>query len=105
MGCAKEELELKKHLVEQLDQMDKQHTENVTKFSDNMDKLTNCISDGFGLLKQLLQPQMYSQQPMYHQPMMYNSQPPPMYPPTFEDNSLGPSSIPPLEDFSQPSRI
>ena len=65
MGCTNEELELKKRFVEQLDWMDKQHTENITKCSDNMDKLTNCISNGFGLLKQLLQPQMYSQQSMY----------------------------------------
>ena len=92
MGCTMVELELKKCYVEQLDGMDKQHTENVTEVSDNMGKLTNCIFDVFGLLKQLLQPQMYSQKSMYHQPIMYNSHPPPMYLPTFEDNSLCPRS-------------
>ena len=65
LGCAREELEVKKRLVEQLDQMDKQHTEQVEKLSDNMDKLTNSLADGFNLLKQLLQPQIFSHQPMF----------------------------------------
>ena len=71
--------------------MDKQHTEQVEKLSDNMDKLTNSLADGLNLLKQLLQPQIFSHQPMFHQPMMYSGHPP-MYPPTFDDNSPRPSA-------------
>ena len=37
-------------------QMDKQHSENMGKLSNNMDKLTKCISDGFSLLQGLIYP-------------------------------------------------
>ena len=47
--------------------MDKQHTEQVEKLSDNMDKLTNSLADGLNLLKQLLQPQILDPTTVRHQ--------------------------------------
>ena len=56
LTCAKEDIQLKKKLIDQMDRMDKQHSENMGKLSSNMDKLTNCISDGFSLLQGLIYP-------------------------------------------------
>ena len=58
-----EELEVKKRLVEQIDQMDKQCAKSMAKMSQNMEKLTNCVADGFTLLKTFMLPQPG---PMYH---------------------------------------
>ena len=65
LGCAQEELQIKKRLVEQMDKMDKKYAENMERMSSNMEKLTESISDGFALLKQMM---MYQQPPpgMYH---------------------------------------
>ena len=55
LTCAKEDIQLKK-LIDQMNRMDKQHSENMGKLSSNMDKLTNCISDEFSLLQGLIYP-------------------------------------------------
>ena len=70
VSCAREELEVKKRLVEQIDQMDKQYAKSMAKMSQNMEKLTNCVADGFTLLKTFMLPQpgpMYQGQPHYPQ--------------------------------------
>jgi len=71
LECAKEELQVKKRLVEQMYAVDKDYNENMTKLSSNMEKLTNSIADGFSLLRNLLTPQP---QPMYppYPPSMYS---------------------------------
>ena len=76
---AKEEIEVKKRLLDQMDRMDTQYSENMSKLSANMDRLTNSIADGFALLRGLLLPQ----QPAYHsqQHPMYGPPPQPMYHP------------------------
>ena len=66
---AKEEIEVRKRLLDQMDRMEMQYNENMSKLSANMDRLTNSIADGFALLRGLLLPQ----QPAYH------SQQHPMY--------------------------
>ena len=48
LWCAQEELAIKK-LVEQMDTFQKQYSETMTKLLDNMDKLTNSISEGFSV--------------------------------------------------------
>ena len=67
LGCAQEELAIKKRLMEQVDKMDHRYAENMEKMSQNMEKLTNSIADGFALLKQLMtypqQPTMYAYNP------------------------------------------
>ena len=75
---AKEEIDVKKRLSDQMDRMDMQYNENMSKLSVNMDRLTNSIADEFALLRGLLSPQ----QPAYHpQHPMYGPPPQPMYHP------------------------
>ena len=62
LNCAQEELAMKKRLMEQIDKMDCRYADNMEKMSQNMEKLTNSIADGFTLLKQLVT----YQQPIYH---------------------------------------
>ena len=80
---AKEEIEVKKkRLLDQMDRMDMQYNENMSKLSGNMDRLTSSIVDGFALLRGLLLPQ----QPAYHpqQHPMYGPPPQPMYHPPLQ---------------------
>ena len=63
LDCAREDLQVKKKLVDQMEKLDKQHTENLTKLTGNMEKLTNSIADGFALLRSVLAPPQT--QPMY----------------------------------------
>ena len=51
LGCAQEELAIKKRLLEEVDKMDHRYAENMEKMSQNMEKLANSIADGFALLK------------------------------------------------------
>lgn len=54
LSCAKEDLQLKKRMVEHMDKMDSQHDKSMKKLSSNMEKLTHCIADGFSLLQGLM---------------------------------------------------
>lgn len=72
LACAREELAIKKRLVDQMDSFEKEYSENMTKLSANMEKLSNSIAEGFSLLKHLIAPQQpsytYHQHPMYTPP-------------------------------------
>jgi len=68
--CAQEELEIKKQVLERIEVTDKQHAEYMNKMFANMERLTNSIADGFGLLRQimLMQERFPPPQPhFYHQ--------------------------------------
>ena len=114
VGFAKEDLEVKRRLLDQMQKMDTQHVNNMAKLSTNMDRLTDSIADGFSLLRGLLlqQPPMYQppQQQMYPSQHMYHPPPRMMHPPfsgqqqamllptTSADNSLPTTSHPEFED-------
>lgn len=95
--CAKEELQIKKRLVEQMDDMDRKYAENMERMSRNMEKLSESIANGFVLLNRML---MVQQQPLN----MYSSQPPPFHsymqvsPRSYSNRSSTPSS-PPFNDY------
>lgn len=65
--CAYEDLSVKKKMLSQLDTMGKQYSENMAKLTNNVEQLTSSISQGFALLKDLLQPQQ--QYPPHHNVM------------------------------------
>ena len=67
LNCAKEDVQLKKKLIDQMDQMDRLHNEHMKKLSANMEKLTSSITTGFSLLQGLLYtpPQHMCQQTGY----------------------------------------
>ena len=73
LSCAKEDLQLKKRMIEHMDKMDSQHDESMKKLSNNMEKLIHCIADGFSLLQGLL----YSPPPNTYNPYAAASYPPP----------------------------
>lgn len=64
LNCAQEELAIKKRLLEQVDKMDQRYAENVEKMSQNMERLTNSIADGFMMLQRMMTFQQLA--PMYH---------------------------------------
>ncbi|MCH9716473.1 MAG: hypothetical protein K0U52_05230 [Gammaproteobacteria bacterium] len=69
LGCAQEELAIKRQQVEQVDKMDQRYAETMDKMSQNMKKLTSSIADGFLLLKQMMG---YQQPPTMYHPQAYN---------------------------------
>ena len=71
LNCAKEDLQLKKKLIDQMDQMDQLHNEHMIKLTTNMENLTNSITSGFALLQNL----MYTppQQHVYQQTAGYGN--------------------------------
>lgn len=70
LGCAQEELAIKRRLVEQVNKMDQKYADTMDKMSQNMEKLTNSIADGFVLLKQMM---AYQQPGTMYQPQPYRS--------------------------------
>ena len=80
LSCAKEDLQLKKRMIEHMDKMDSQHDESMKKLSSNMEKLTHCIADGFSLLQGLLYsppPSTYNPPPSTYNPYAAAGYPPP----------------------------
>ena len=67
LSCAQEELEVKKRLVDRMDRMNNQYVENMKQMTQNMEKLTESIAEGFSLLKSfLVMHQPYQPHPPYH---------------------------------------
>ena len=54
LGCAQEELAMKKRMLEQMDRMDERYAANFAKMTQNMEKLTSSIANGFGILNQMM---------------------------------------------------
>ena len=73
LACAREELAIKKRLVDQMDSFEKQYSDNMTKLSTNMEKLSNSITEGFSMLKHLIAPPHPSYMYMYQYPMYNNT--------------------------------
>ena len=66
LRCAQEKLEVKR-LVDRMDQMDNQYVENMKQMTQNTEKLTESIAEGFSLLKNfLVMHQPYQAHPLYH---------------------------------------
>ena len=65
LDCAKQDIEIRKRIIDQMDKMDKEYYENIKSLSENMDKLTNSIADVFSHLRNLMTSQQ--QPPQHHQ--------------------------------------
>ena len=94
LNCAKEDLQLKKKLIDHMDQMDGLHNEHMKKLSTNMEQLTSSIASGFSLLQGLL---YTPPQHIYQQTGYVNFNPPrqggmPYNPGYFPDYHHGPSA-------------
>lgn len=72
LSCAKEDLVIKKRLVEQMDKFDKEYSDSMQRLTSNMEKTGNSIAEGFSVLKQLICPQ-HVQPPFPYPPLMYNT--------------------------------
>ena len=84
---SQKELNIKKQLLEKMDNMDKAHLNHMEKLTNNIEKLTGSISEGFAMLRQTMC-QAPGMQPHYMAPQqnyMYNMQAPPQRP--IDDNS------------------
>ena len=54
MRYAQEDVDLKKRLMDKMDNMENDYAENMNRLSSNIDKLTSSITDGFSVLKNLV---------------------------------------------------
>ena len=54
LNAMQEDLEIKKRLLEKMDEVDKQQATQMKKFSQNMEQLTGCIVEGFSMLRQVM---------------------------------------------------
>lgn len=87
LNVSQEELEIKKQLLESMDNMDKAHFNHMEMLTNNMEKLTGSISEGSAMLRQMMC-QAPGMQPHYMAPQqsyMYNMHTPLQR--TTEDNS------------------
>ena len=60
VSCAQEELQIKRRLVDQMDRMEKQYSDNMSRLLTNMETIINSISEGFSIIRTL-----FGLQPMY----------------------------------------
>ena len=107
LNCAREDLIIKKRIVDQMDKTDKNYTKNKKK-SSNMEKLTNSIADGFSLLKNLLMPEQpipmnshVQKAPQRHPQTVWSSADPD---PSVTSNNTGNSQAHQINNFSAPQR-
>ena len=56
LTISQEEVEIKKQLLEKMDNMDKVYINQMDKLTSNLEKLTGSISDGFALMRQIMCP-------------------------------------------------
>lgn len=93
LSCAQEDLEVKRKFVDRMDEIDKKYTDNMEKMAHNIGKLTESISEGFSLLRNM----MFQQGTMYPPQV----QPPSPYPPYFHAGSQAFTSYPSGDTSSQ----
>lgn len=92
LNVSQEELQIKRQLLERMDNMDKAHFSHMEKLTSNMEKLTGSISEGFAMLRQIMC-QAPGMQPHYMAPQasynMYNMHETPQR--NIESNSRNPN--------------
>ena len=95
LQCAQEELSVKKRMIEQIHQMDRQYAENMSKMSQNIEKLANTVEEGFSLLKAFMfQPPRSLYQPQLRYPQYYPGSHSSQNPPSFSASSSGSNLCP-----------
>ena len=55
LSIAQEEMQLKKRMLDKMDHMDKDHSQNMARLSTSMEQLTGSIADGFAMLREMMQ--------------------------------------------------
>ena len=54
LNLAQEELTIKKQLIEKMNAMDNEYSQNMNRRTSNMEKLSSSIADGFAMLRQMM---------------------------------------------------
>ena len=62
---AREEMQMKKRMLEKIDEMDQEHSQHLARLTTSMEQLTGSIADGFAMLKSMMQPTSF---PLQHLP-------------------------------------
>ena len=65
LTCA-QDLNVKREMLERMEASDKEYSENMKKMFCNMERLTNCMADGFTLLRQVMLPPNSYAAPQHH---------------------------------------
>ena len=68
LACAQEELKMKKQLMEHMERAEDKYLENMARLSLSMEHLTNSITEGFSLIKNIINPR----QQTYHDSSYYS---------------------------------
>ena len=66
LDTAKQEIAMKKRIMESIEESEKKHEQQMKTFTDSMNALTSVIGNGFAMLQGLMQPQVQSN-PIQHQ--------------------------------------
>ena len=66
LTIAQEEMQMKRRLLDKMDCMDKEHSQQMARLNTSMEQLTGSIADGFAMLREMMQssalPAQYTQQ-------------------------------------------
>ena len=54
LECAKEEIKIKRQLLDQMEKVDSDYKENITLLTKNVEKLTDSIAEGFSMFRNVL---------------------------------------------------
>ena len=54
LNLAQEDLTIKKQLIEKMNAMDNEYSQNMNRLTSNMEKLSSSIADGFAMLRQMM---------------------------------------------------
>ena len=97
-GIAKEELELTKTMVKQIDRMDKVYQDYLKHLSTGMDKIITAIESFASILRSMIpqKPQFYHHIAQHPTPMHPMTQPAPMHPMMYLPNIPSPSTSTPV---------
>ncbi|XP_062381081.1 uncharacterized protein LOC134069200 [Sardina pilchardus] len=71
-AIAREELQLKRQVMQRMEETEKEFSDNMSRLTGSVERLTNSIAEGFAMMRQSMFQQPPSHYPLYHQ---MNSQP------------------------------
>ena len=74
LDAAKQEIAIKKRIVESIEDSEKRHEQQIKTFNETMGALTSAIGNGFAMLQGLMQQQMHQPQPYFQSPTRFMGQ-------------------------------
>lgn len=96
LSCAQEELKIKCSLLEKMERVDKEYTDNLSKLTTSMEQMTKYISEGFSMLHALIGQSRH----VYPYPPPHPTYPYHVQPAAFRSPSPSTSQSPPSTPYA-----